>query len=615
MRPVLARVRSWGILGLLCWLVSGWGVLLHAELKPEEVAVIATAGSKGSLEIARYYMQARKLPEENLFLLKKAYPHTTPREVWNNEIRPEIREWLLAHPRIRCVVCCWNVPLRIEAYPEKSPHVVERLAYLKQWRQDTFQRVQDLAEKLYSFFPAEGDGEAKGDDETALKAPQLDAKFSAGRLAKLFEKALQDVRQANLNQPPEVQDRFFRRMPLFLQALSGAKAVQNMLNHQMISPVHDNDQKARVQLRQQILECESKLAALEIQRETRDRDLAIVSLTVQNSGLLGLLTWLDTQIRLTKKNESTASFDSELSLIFLEDHAIFQWMPNFLSVHAAQFTPHLKLLGESDKTTEKTPAPSEVELPGLEEATAPSTAGESTPSAPSEPAAVVSRGPQTLRPMLMVARLEAPSVEIVKRMIDDAIAIEQTGLEGAVCLDARWSRKKKATAFGSYEQTDQQLYQLADRLKQHTKLTLKLETTEKLLQRADCPAPVALYCGWYALAHYVDAFEFSRGAVAWHIASMEAVYLKKGKFWCPNLLSHGCAATLGATFEPYLSAFPNPDEFYSLLLTGKYPLVECFYRTMPFSSWALTLVGDPLYTPYRKNPQLTDKQLPVTLAR
>ena len=238
---------------------------------------------------------------------------------------------------------------------------------------------------------------------------------------------------------------------------------------------------------------------------------------------------------------------------------------------------------------------------------------ESKPSVPSESKPVVSRGPRTLRPMLMVARLEAPSVEIVKRMIDDSIAVEKTGLEGAVCLDARWARSKKASAIGSYEQTDQQLYQLADRLKQHTKLKLKLETTEKLLQRGDCPAPVALYCGWYALAHYVDAFEFSQGAVAWHIASMEAVYLKKGKFWCPNLLSHGCAATLGATFEPYLSAFPNPDEFYSLLLTGKYPLVECFYRTMPFCSWALTLVGDPLYTPYRQNPQLTNEQMPLFL--
>jgi len=39
-------------------------------------------------------------------------------------------------------------------------------------------------------------------------------------------------------------------------------------------------------------------------------------------------------------------------------------------------------------------------------------------------------------------------------------------------------------------------------------------------------------------------------------------------------------------------------------VTGKYTLVECYYRTALFTSWMTVLVGDPLYNPYAKTPKL-----------
>ena len=36
----------------------------------------------------------------------------------------------------------------------------------------------------------------------------------------------------------------------------------------------------------------------------------------------------------------------------------------------------------------------------------------------------------------------------------------------------------------------------------------------------------ALYCGWYSLAKYVDAFDWKPGAVAYHLASSEAHTLR-----------------------------------------------------------------------------------------
>ncbi len=81
------------------------------------------------------------------------------------------------------------------------------------------------------------------------------------------------------------------------------------------------------------------------------------------------------------------------------------------------------------------------------------------------------------------------------------------------------------------------------------------------------------------------------------------------------MLEDGVAATLGPTAEPYISAFPRPDEFLALLLSGKYTLVESYYRCLPFTSWTMVLVGDPLYNPYQAAPPLKTDGLDQRLQR
>ena len=65
--------------------------------------------------------------------------------------------------------------------------------------------------------------------------------------------------------------------------------------------------------------------------------------------------------------------------------------------------------------------------------------------------------------------------------------------------------------------------------------------------------------------------------------------------------------------EPFLASFPKPDDFFSLLLTGKYTLAEVYYRTNPLNSWVMVLVGDPLYNPFKKKPALAQDGLPERL--
>ena len=215
-------------------------------------------------------------------------------------------------------------------------------------------------------------------------------------------------------------------------------------------------------------------------------------------------------------------------------------------------------------------------------------------------------------PVLMTCRLDGPSVELVKRLVDQAIEVEKKGLTGKVYVDARgikYNPKTEPDGFG-YGGYDESLREMARLLEKEAKLPVTLDDKPALFAPKSC-LDCALYCGWYSLANYVDCCKFARGAVAYHIASAEAVSLRNphAKFWCKKLLDNGVIATLGPVAEPYTLGFPKPAEFFGFLVTGKYTLVECYSKTVVFSSWMTVLVGDPLYNPFARNPRLRPEQV------
>ncbi|MBN9122441.1 MAG: TIGR03790 family protein [Planctomycetes bacterium] len=209
-------------------------------------------------------------------------------------------------------------------------------------------------------------------------------------------------------------------------------------------------------------------------------------------------------------------------------------------------------------------------------------------------------------PVVMVSRLDGPSAEIAKRLVDDAIAAEKVGLKGKAVIDARGIKydpksDPTGTGYGGYDESMREAAALLER----AGLTVELDDKGEVLKPGSAKG-VALYCGWYSHANFVDCCEYVPGAVAWHLASSEAVTLRdpNSKVWCPNLLKKGACATIGPVAEPYTVGFPKPAEFFGLLATGEYTLVECYSRTMLFCSWMTVLVGDPLYTPYKSGTKL-----------
>jgi uncharacterized protein (TIGR03790 family) len=234
--------------------------------------------------------------------------------------------------------------------------------------------------------------------------------------------------------------------------------------------------------------------------------------------------------------ETNASVDSELSMVLFQSYDLYRWLPNMLKD----------------------------QVPSLAFKT------------------------------LMVSRLDGPEYKIIKGLIDKALAAEKTGLQGNAYIDSREIYKKDL--YGHY---DKSLRELGMFIHSNKKMPIKIERTSKLFQPGDCPQ-TALYCGWYSLRKYVDAFDFVDGAVGFHIASFEAQKLRNpnSSTWCAAMLRDGITATLGAVNEPYLHTFPEPKAFFTELFKGGC-LVEAYYRTKPFNSWQLVLIGDPLYRPFK----------------
>jgi uncharacterized protein (TIGR03790 family) len=196
----------------------------------------------------------------------------------------------------------------------------------------------------------------------------------------------------------------------------------------------------------------------------------------------------------------------------------------------------------------------------------------------------------------MVSRLDGPDHRIATGLVDKAIEAEKTGLKGVAYIDSRGIMRNDM--FGHF---DQSLRDLAILTGLRTEIPVKEERTAKLFAPGTC-RQTAIYCGWYSLKKYVDAFEFVDGAIGYHIASFEALNLRdpNSRQWCPSMLRDGITATLGAVSEPYLHSFPEPRAFFAELYQG-HCLVEAYYRTKPFNSWQLLLIGDPLYKPFKKN--------------
>lgn len=574
--------------------LTGAGAL---ALEPNEILLVANGNAKESREFAAYYAKLRNVPPTNLVLLDLRGGEEITRPDYVEKIAKPVREWLAKNDpdhKIKCLLTFYGVPIRVGARPISADERKE-LDLVRAERDEAIGRIGPLVLDLEALVKSLDGGFKPPTTQTALGA-------QAARIDKAVERLVQ-----RLNAEPDaaVRRRSLERLFLDLDELTGPSGMLQRamfkdlpLNGPMTRPASttlptttpatepaggvtpiqigttspttqpvdvDNDPADRREI-VNAARLRSRKAIETLSDFARRSDKAEVRQQMRDfaKAEMGLVTYarvLEGHIERLQTSETNAAVDNELALVkWGDEYPLYRWIDNPL---------YFRVL----------------------------------------------RRPPNQPPVMMVMRLDGKDGSVVNGIIKTSLAAEQEGLGGKFVIDSRGIPAKKSDggndAYGEY---DQNLRDLAQLVKAKTEMPLVLDEQPAVLP-GHSVKDVGLYVGWYALRNYMASCDLRNGAVGFHVASLEMVSLHQDgeRGWVRGLTDDGIAATCGAVAEPYLHSFPKPDEFFPLLMTGQLTLAEVYWRTAPLVSWQVAMIGDPLYRPFKQNPQLRTEDLPGDL--
>lgn len=532
---------------LVCGLIE-WGLLLALApvamaLTPQQIAVVVNRSSLESVQVGQHYAQRRNIPDSQVIPLDLGpMQETISRHDYEQQLVQPLRQALEQRG------LAGHIRTLVTVYG--LPLIVQAPAQTAQerlWIKNAQERFTQALEALEAL--ARGLGVAEGTAE----AKRDMAQHATALLERL--QTVMNERLGALHREPDLAKRAqaSKDVTRLAERVGGQAALLQALQS-VSGAVPEHVQAGIASLKNQIITVSAMVEALRATPSDATRQQAY-RITEAMFGLQGVLRLATAEGESFQHKDSDASVDSELSLLWVDPRAY-------------------RLEGRSGNPLHY------------------------AHQAPTDPAAMEAA-------LLMVSRLDAPTPALAMQLVDRAIATEQSGLEGKAYLDARGLKGPIAPL--STQAYDQSLRDLATLLRQVAPYPVTLDDTERTFSQPGDAPDVALYAGWYRYRAYEDAFTFLPGALGYHIASGEAVSIHnpQEKGWCKNALERGITATLGPTSEPYLDAFPLPHEFFGLLLTGKYTLVEAYYLTTRYVSWRMVLFGDPLYNPWRAKPLAT----------
>ncbi len=189
----------------------------------------------------------------------------------------------------------------------------------------------------------------------------------------------------------------------------------------------------------------------------------------------------------------------------------------------------------------------------------------------------------------LVTRLDGPTVEIAKGLVDKALAAEGTvsALSGTAYLGTLGSKRggdlaiRKTAEFGRW-----------------LGVTVTMKDPGEFSK--DELGPDAFwYFAWYHQYRDPMRGEWPVGGVGAHLISNSFATIREKdptrKSWVQGLLEKGITATFGAVVEPYEQGYTRPDIFFGHFWTGEYTFAESFFMATPTVQWAMSAVGDPLF--------------------
>lgn len=541
----------WFLAAGACCVLAGGPAL---ALEPDQIVMIVNKNVPQGEQLAEYYADRRHVPDHHICELDLTPAEEISFTEYETKVVPAVRDFLRANAlehKATCLLTFYGVPIRVAARVN-SPEDHAELLELQGQLRDVLDRVGPAVASLERLAAAHDTGPGP-----AANPPTTGSGHEIDALAVRAEGALRRLAKVveGTADPRKKQD-LDEQIQLAVTPLLG---IIDLLERQLAASggaAQDSPEAAPAIAR--ITEFRAKFSKLEDRRYDAEARKQLRELVSKNLGPFEQGRLLESQVAYFAADNTAAAFDSELALVWWWHYPRSQWITNPL--HYRNTHP-------------------------------------------------------LSAPVMMTMRLDGPQSGTARDIILASIKAEAEGLKGKICLDSQGipaaDKDGKPSPFGQYDQT---IRNLAELIRSKTKLSLTFDDQKEVLP-ANSVNDVAAYCGWYSVNQYIPACRFNTGAVGFHIASYTMVTLRNedARGWVRGLLNDGCVATLGPVAEPYLHAFPPADDFFPLLFTGKLTLAEVYWKTTPLASWMISFIGDPLYTPYQKNPAIAVEDLPPRL--
>jgi uncharacterized protein (TIGR03790 family) len=525
-------------------------------LDASELALVVNRNMPDGMKLAELYAKTRQVPDHRIIELDLPNSEQMSFEDYERDVVPPIRQFLRLndpHRHIKCLVTFYGMPFRIAAHVDTREETQE-LAALRGQLRDVGDQLQSLVGQSEQMATSYDPAFTPLTPATTLVPPENSDQLNGPGI---------DALARRLDHAGKSMMLSIRQIADPAQHSAGEKQLIALVQRfQATVQLKDSDPTTSGAVTSTTIPSVSPSVAAadpalaEIQLEDRRFDPAaresFRQLAAKEGGLFRYAKLILAQIEYLSPEDSEAATDNELSLLWFTFYPRARWQLNSLDYR-------LSLGGNS--------------------------------------------------PALMVSRLDGPDPTIVRQMILDSVHAEEQGLQGKVVIDSRGLAMQGPDA--AY---DDSLRKLGALIRSKTNLQLTFDDKPDVLPPHSVQ-DVAVYCGWYSVGKYIPCCSFVPGAVGYHMASFEMVTLRdpNNTGWVRGLLNDGVAATVGPVSEPYLQAFPPPNEFFPLLFTGKLTLAEVYWKTELMASWRMCLVGDPLYTPFKKQPALKVTDLPVKL--
>jgi len=210
--------------------------------------------------------------------------------------------------------------------------------------------------------------------------------------------------------------------------------------------------------------------------------------------------------------------------------------------------------------------------------------------------------------ILLVTRLDGPSADIARGLVDKALEAETNGLWGRAYFDSGYGKNNTNYLLG-----DVWIRGSAEFCRR-LGFEMELDNNPDTFPGGMPMSQVAFYAGWYA-DHANGPFswrgvEFMPGAFAYHLHSFSAATLRStNQHWVGPLLARGATATMGSVNEPYLGGTPDLAMFFMRFVFMRFSFGEAAWASQNAMSWQNLAVGDPLYCPFRLRPDQRIEEL------